>query len=87
MYVVICELSYLEFVCKKLFHMTHKFDSEIYDLSVCKKLCKHSTFCFVYYLRLLDSSRCRVKKDKHLDDQKRTLGLFNIFYLIKVRPF
>ena len=42
--------------------MTHKFDSGIYDLSVCKKLCKYSNFFIVYYLRIWDSSGCLREK-------------------------
>ena len=42
--------------------MTHKFDSEIHDLSVCKKLCKYSNFLFVYYLHICDSSGCLGEK-------------------------
>ena len=42
-YVVICELSYLELVMQKPFPH-EKYDFEIRDLSVCKKLLSIVTF-------------------------------------------
>ena len=66
--------------------MTHKFNSLIHDLAVCKKLCKHSNFWFVTYTywTLADP---RVVKDEHLENQKCYLNLNKIFDLLNVHPF
>ena len=54
--------------------MTHKLDSGIYDLAVCKYMYVVTFALFIAYTywTLVDA---RVKKDEHLENQKCYLNL------------
>ena len=72
--IVICDLSYLEFVIQVLNSSFTKFDSGIHDLAVCKTLCKIETsaLSITYtYWTLVDAW---VKKDQHLVNQNCHFG-------------
>ena len=51
--------------------MTHKFDSGIHDLAVCKKLLIVCIATFALSITLVDA---RVKKDEHFENKKCYFG-------------
>ena len=55
--------------------MTHKFNSVIHDLAVCKKLCEYSNFDLSTTYTYWTLADAPVKKDKHLENQKYYLNL------------
>ena len=63
--------------------MTHKFDSRIHDLAVCK----YSNFCFVYYLHclhILDSSGWPGEKGQTFRKSTMLLGPGGFFTFLVV---